>query len=254
MFNRFHAFCAVIAAILLTACVDPGPLGQPDTVTAADPGSAEEQYYRALRYLEGDGVPRDEQRGIELLQQAAEAGFVDAQFALGDAYANGRGTAREPAWATMWYGRAAEQGHAEAQYRLAMAYVTGAGIKPDFVEAYKWFSIAAAAGHDEAARARLALSGRMIKQEIEPAEREAAKWEAAPPDERAPDEPLVRFVQFALTEIGYDSGRTDGILGRRTRRAIRGFAEHEGVRMDEVTPELVDRLRARLRDTQQTRG
>lgn len=255
MLKRPHAFCAAIAVLLLTACVDlEASAPADDGIAQPEPGSAEESYRLGLRYLDGDGIPRDVGQGLQLLQDAAEAGLPDAQFALGDIYANGRGVAREPAWATMWYGRAAAQGHADAQYRLGMAYVSGTGTQQDVVEAYKWFSIAAASGHVEAARARAALSNRMIKQEIEPAERAAAGWEAAPPDEDAPDEPLVRFVQFALSEIGYDSGRPDGIPGPRTRRAIRGFAKEERMRVDDITGDLVERLRARLRHTEQTSG
>jgi TPR repeat protein len=219
---------------------DPAP-----AFTEVAPQTADESYRLALRYLEADGVPRDDKRAAALLADAAEQGHADAQVLLADAYADGLGVESEPAWATMWYGRAAAQGHAEAQYRLALAHIHGTGTSPDVVMAYRWLAIAASAGHAGAAQARETLAGRMIRQEIEPAERAAKRWRPVE-NPREPDEPLVRYVQFALQQLGYKPGSTDGILGRQTRRAVAAFAQRERISDERITPDLVDRLRARL--------
>jgi localization factor PodJL len=242
------AFLSILAA---PACVD---LGAPPTSIADAAGggigrATEESYQTGLRYMTGTGMPRDEPRGVDIMTQAAGEGHADAQFVVGDSYARGRGVARVPEWAVMWYGRAAASGHTEAQYRLAHAHVSGIGANVDLVEAYKWLTIAAAAGHEAAARDREVLSGRMIRQEIEPAEQAAKQW-APQRTQSNPDEPLVRFVQVALSELGYGSGTADGVMGKRTQAALRDFARREGLQTTEITPELVQRLRARLRNGQ----
>ncbi len=202
-------------------------------------------YRLALRYLKADGVPHDESRAAELLAAAAEGGHADAQVLLADAYVDGLGVEREPAWATMWYGRAAAQGQAEGQYRLALAFVNGSGTDPDIVAAYRWLTVAADAGHAEAVRAREALAGRMIRQEIEPAQRAAKRWRPTA-ERRDPDMPLVRFVQFALKQLGQNPGPTDGVLGRRTLAALAAFRRREQIAGSGITPALVEQLRARL--------
>ena len=234
----------------LAGCaIDPDPAPPVPFDHAQSP---DQRYRLALRYLNADGVPRDESQAAQLLASAAEEGHPDAQALLADAYAEGLGVEREPAWATMWYGRAAAQGQADAQYRLAVAYANGSGTDPDIVAAYRWLTIAAKAGHAEAAQAREALAGRMIRQEIEPAQRAAKRWRPAS-DQREPDEPLVRFVQFALKQLGYNPGPTDGVLGRRTLTAIAAFHRREKIRGSRITPELVERLRARLVQIQAAR-
>ena len=50
---------------------------------------------------------------------------------------------------------------------------------------------------------------------------------------------LVRNIQEALSEMGYDPGRADGIMGRKTAAAIRQYQEDRGLLIDgKATPEL----------------
>lgn len=218
-----------------------------------DPVSADASYRLALKYLSGEGVERSEQRALELLERAADADHLDAQFMLADAFADGQGVGREPAWATMWYGRAAARGHGESQYRLALAHANGVGTGVSYIDAYKWATIAAASGSAEAARLRDSLAARMIREEIAPAAKAAARWRPTL-NKTEPDEPLVRFVQFALRQVGFDSGPIDGVMGQRTRSAIRIATRREQIRTDHITPELVDWLRMRLRAVQSADG
>lgn len=73
-------------------------------------------------------------------------------------------------------------------------------------------------------------------------------WEvepgAGPPEggrssEAWPPRELVRGVQKKLNELGYDSGPEDGILGPKTRRAIRAFEQDAELPITGIfTPEL----------------
>lgn len=250
--RRSIAILIAALGLPLAGCLQTPAVSSPSGIDSTVERTAEADYRLALRYMDGNGVDADEYQAVRLLMRAAGAGHAEAQFELGRAYALGRGVQREPAWAVLWYGRAAEQGHVEAQYRLGLAYAIGEGIAPDLIESYKWLTIAGASGHERAARSRVALAGRMIREEMLPAERAAARW-APPRGTTDPDQPLVRFVQFALTELGYDAGGIDGVLGRRTRTAIAAFARRKGLRVNvaadnPITTELVLHLRQNLRE------
>jgi hypothetical protein len=53
----------------------------------------------------------------------------------------------------------------------------------------------------------------------------------------------VRSVQVALARLGFDPGPADGVVGPRTRAAIRAYQARNGLPLDErVTPDLVRRL------------
>jgi len=54
-----------------------------------------EAYFLALMYLRGDGVPRDEERGMKLLQQAAAGGHSPAEYLLGQRYLYGLGVPKD---------------------------------------------------------------------------------------------------------------------------------------------------------------
>jgi hypothetical protein len=67
------------------------------------------------------------------------------------------------------------------------------------------------------------------------AERRAEPQSAAAPSSasgRTSDKIDVRRVQTLLTELGYEPGPADGLMGRRTAAAIRGFQRQEGLLVD----------------------
>ncbi|MBQ6063722.1 MAG: sel1 repeat family protein [Prevotella sp.] len=53
------------------------------------------QYHLAMMYGKGEGVKRDQQKSLELLQKAADGGVAEAQCALGDKYMAGDIVARD---------------------------------------------------------------------------------------------------------------------------------------------------------------
>jgi len=111
--------------------------------SAAARGAAAAQYQLALRYANGEGVPRDSEEAARWYRKAAEQGLAPAQYQLALRYANGDGVARDFEEAVKWYRRAAGQGVAFAQFNLGVRYANGQGIERDPVLAYLWFSLAA---------------------------------------------------------------------------------------------------------------
>ena len=54
---------------------------------------------------------------------------------------------------------------------------------------------------------------------------------------------VVHHVQSRLAARGYDPGPVDGVVGERTRAAIRAYQRDQGLPMDgQLTPELIARL------------
>jgi TPR repeat protein len=85
-------------------------------------GSAAAMYRLGAMYTQGDGVPRDETRGLALVRQAAESGHPAAMLSLASAFRHGEGVAQDEAQARYWLVRAAETGYRpamEARRRLA---------------------------------------------------------------------------------------------------------------------------------------
>ena len=52
-------------------------------------------FFLALMYLRGEGVARDEARGLELLRRSADEGYSAAQYLLGQRYLYGLGLPRD---------------------------------------------------------------------------------------------------------------------------------------------------------------
>ncbi len=129
--------------------------------------------------------------------------------------------------------RLAEAGDADAQYMLGYLYAMGDGVPQDYVEAHKWFNLAAAGGKAVAARARDRLARHMTPAQIGEAQRLARAWRPSTPVASAEppaglDPEGVAEVQRLLARLGYDPGPADGVMGRKTRRAIEAWQRDSG--------------------------
>lgn len=69
-------------------------------------------YYLALKYIDGEGLPKNEEHGLSLLKQAAKRGHTKAQYTLGVMHAE----EDEEYVALHWLSKAADKGHEEAQF------------------------------------------------------------------------------------------------------------------------------------------
>lgn len=162
----------------------------------------------------------------------------------GQAYATGRGTPKDLAWAAHWYGKAADQGLAAAQHLLGMAYANGQGVPRDQVTAHAWLGLAATQNDKNAARERRILARQMSRAEIEQADRRVRNWRPVRSD-RFPDQPTVRFVQVALSDLGFSVGPIDGQLGPRTRQALGAYQKKAGLASDgRLDTAVLERLKA----------
>jgi len=157
---------------------------------------------------------------------------------------------------------AAESGDPDAQYMMGRLNEAGNGTTQDFVQAHKWYNLAAAQGHRHAAEARDALAKRMTDGQIAAAQRAARNWkpkevsspQSRPVIETLSDRERVAEVQDELNRLGYDAGPTDGIMGERTRSAIRQYEADMGMpRRGQASSDLLKRLRETEKNERDTR-
>lgn len=133
------------------------------------------EYAEALRYLNGEGVPRDLTHGVGLLERAAQDGHVPARRRLGLSLRDGIGVASDDERAVTWLRLAADAGYGPAQFELGRMYVSGRGWARDVVAAYAWLTVAAAQKVEGAAEARAALVATLKPDELEAARAEARR-------------------------------------------------------------------------------
>jgi len=121
------------------------------TAQEARAGNAEAELAVGLKYLSGDGIPKDETEALKWISQAAQKGNPAAEGWMGTLYAHGRGVRQDPAEAFVWFEKAAQQGDRKAMHDLANAYAEGSGVAVNYFEAARWFSRAANLGYVDSA-------------------------------------------------------------------------------------------------------
>lgn len=224
---------------------------------AADMGHAPSQYRIANFYEKGSGVDRNLDAAKKWYQMAAEQGNASAMHNLAVLYATA-GAAPDFASASSWFERAAEVGVRDSQVNLAILYARGDGVTRDLVQSYKWFAIAANDGDKDAAVKRDEVFNALRPEQAEAARAAVAEWTAQPvsPDANAVEVPsswegdstetaavdmskAVRNIQAILNNNGFDAGKPDGVMGKRTTAAIKAFQASIGM---EPTGEIDDRL------------
>lgn len=123
---------------------------------AAEQGHKSAQCRLGMMYIEGRGVPKDIQAGLNWLREAAVQDDAEAYLQLARLYDSGSGTEEKKNKAETMARllKEAEQGDAEAQFQLARLYKSSRSPEMDRkeskTEALRWFRKAAEQGHVEA--------------------------------------------------------------------------------------------------------
>ena len=217
---------------------------------AAEQGDAYAQNNLGFMYDNGHGVPQDYAEAVKWYRRAAEQGDAYAQHNLGFMYDEGHGVPQDYAEAVKWYRRAAEQGDASAQHNLGLMYGKGHGVPQDNVRAHMWFNLAASRfsatereDRENAEQNRDIVARLLSPEALARAQRMAREWrpkadaESSSPPPRTAEggddtQARVAAIQRALARLGYDPGSADGVLGPKTRAAIRAFQADVGLPKD----------------------
>ena len=127
-----------------------------DTASVVDNGSSSgvsgsELNSLANKYRNGDGVPKDKNKAMELYEQAAALGDVGAQSNLGRIYYFGTmGVRKDYNRAFSLLSSAASQGNRDSQSLLGDMYARGQGTRKDKRRAAQLYQQAASQGEREA--------------------------------------------------------------------------------------------------------
>ena len=160
--------------------------------------------------------------------------------------------------AHLQFQQSARAGDGDSQYMLGELYANGQGVNQDFVEAHMWYNLAAARDRANAAQARDALARRMTPEQIARAQQRAAdaarsvlaatpSTQAAPAALAPPSGYSVLNVQRALDRLDFDPGPLDGVMGARTRAAIREYQQASGLPVTgQPSASLYQNLRASI--------
>ncbi|MFS2318599.1 peptidoglycan-binding protein [Maricaulis sp. D1M11] len=224
---------------------------------AAEQGIPAAQYRYGILLEDGEGVDANVDEARQWVERAANSGHRRAMYRLGVMYHFGRGTERNDETAARWFEEASLLGLADAQFNLAMLFERGQGVPQSPADAFAWYTIAAAGGDTEAAE-RARIIGETLPQGArDEAGSVASGFQPRPIDPEAnglyTDQPwdrvatadpeMVRRAQGFLSVLGYQPGTIDGMMGDRTRTAIRQFqADNAMPRTGRVDTVLLDRL------------
>ena len=164
----------------------------------------------------------------------ASAGMSFADYNAGSAAFNAGDYTR----AFQEFRQSAYAGNSLAQYMMGRLYAEGRGVGEDKAAAYMWFDLSASNGNSRAISARDAVAAEMDADEIDQAQQMAADWRSNRPTmattPTAPATPAsapysLRNVQVALGQLGYSVGTPDGVIGPKSRAAIRAFQVDAGL-------------------------
>lgn len=128
--------------------------------SAENPTSVSEAaslYTDGLKMLQGNGVPKDEARALELFRRAADSGHAESIGMLGYYYSVGLAVERDDVAARAYLESAAEKGSAAAQLNLGIFLLKGRGGDKDATRAIAVIERAVAQG---------SLSARLMLGEI----------------------------------------------------------------------------------------
>lgn len=216
-------------------------------LSAAERGDPHSQNMLGLliRALYGTAPGPDGKTGIYWIRKAAEQGQAWAQYNLGSSLSGPE--------AFKWIYESAQKGFPDAQVKLSRFYRDGQNVPEDVVKAYIWASRAASVGHRAATALRADLAKSMTPSQMAEAEmrgvpevpagahaaRKVSRAEqvlSSPSAEARPQTKdmgsvgnRIATVQRQLAMLGYDPGPADGVLGSKTRAAIRKFQARESL-------------------------
>jgi len=233
-----------------------------DLIRSASQTLPAAQYRLAKLYDSGIGVEKDTSLARDLTERAARAGNRIAMHDLAIFYAYGNGDVSvDMETAAGWFVKAAERGVVDSQFNLAILFENGQGVEQSLPDAYFWYSVAGRQGDQTAAARISALEGQMSQSDIEAAKTRVGSfspvqinaaangifkdlpWSPNGTTAAAQTKVEITEVQTLLTDMGFDVGPADGVMGGRTREAIIEFQRENNLsETGQVNSALIERL------------
>ncbi len=220
---------------------------------SANQGFAPAQYSIGSLYEKGIGVKRDLGVASDWYSKAAAQGNARAMHNL--AVINAMGNPPEKKadidTAVTWFQQAADLGIKDSQFNLGILYGQGQGVPQNLKESYKWFALAAKTGDTDASKKRDEVANAMDPDDLDAVREVVNEWKpkklvedanrvAAPKSwlgsgtggaksAASGAQGLVQKAQAMLNSRGFEVGTPDGVMGPKTRNAIRDFQRSAGI-------------------------
>jgi peptidoglycan hydrolase-like protein with peptidoglycan-binding domain len=167
------------------------------------------------------------------------AGVSFADYNAGSSAFNGGNYVR----AYHEFKQSADAGNSLAQFMMGRLYAEGRGVVADSTAAYMWYDLSAGNGNGRAIAARDSIAAQLDADELDRAQALAAEWRAnrpgnggvsvaaqtTPADTPTSQPYSLRNVQVALYNLGYAVGTPDGVIGPKSRAAIRAYQVDSGL-------------------------
>jgi TPR repeat protein len=143
---------------------------------ASDSDHPTAMFELAKFYIEGYGIPKDEEKAMKLLIRSSELGEPSAQFLLGLIYQVGRfGLEQNERESLNWFMKSAKLNNAEAQLKVGDAYLDGNLLSKDVEKSFEYWTKAAENNNIEAMK-RLRIFYIDGLDEVEPNLEQAFYW------------------------------------------------------------------------------
>lgn len=124
---------------------------------AANAGNSEGEAELGACYLQGIGIPQDNNLGAKWARKSADAGNARGQVLMGALYKDGVGVKKDSHEEVRWLQKAVDQGSPEGQFYLGACYVTGEGVPKDLKKAKDLFQKSADQGFPPAQKVLTAI-------------------------------------------------------------------------------------------------
>ncbi len=220
---------------------------------SATEGFAPAQYSIGSLYEKGIGVKRDLAVASDWYSKAAAQGNARAMHNLAVINATGNPPVKtaDIDTAVTWFQQAANLGIKDSQFNLGILYGQGQGVPQNLKESYKWFALAAKTGDTDASKKRDEVANAMDPDDLDAAREEVNQWKPTKLVEEANrvtapkswlgngaggvnsaannTQVLVLKAQAMLNSRGFEVGTPDGLMGPKTRNAIREFQRSAGI-------------------------
>lgn len=205
--------------------------------SAADAGDAAAQYRIGQMYAEGKGIEKNSKEAVSYILQSADQHYSPARMTAASWYLSGKnGVPKNHKKAVEYLSMEAENKNPAAMYSLGCLYAKGEGVEKDAGTAAKWFNDAKSAGYN-------IPDDMLYEVNIMYPGSSSYKSFKIPAGNRS----LVRSVQSGLLQLGYDPGKADGKINKKTIQAVKKFQEKAKIKINgRITHDLLAKIQQAL--------
>lgn len=206
--------------------------------SAAEGGDPVSQYRLGQMLANGQGVQKNPREAGTYILLSADQGFGPARMTAASWLLSGRyGLPRNEKKAAEYLTKEAEEKNPAAMFSLGCLYAKGLGVEKDANAASKWYNEAKSSGYP-------VPDDMLYEVNLLYPKSSSSKSFKIPTG----NVNLVRSVQSGLLQLGYDPGKADGKMSKKTLQAVKKFQSKANMPVNgRITHGLLEKIRYQLR-------